>query len=206
MDTIIAPIFRQLSRNRDQCQAAPGEGIRQKDRDARCTVKFSKAKERPDGTKPPVDIAIPTFGYQNHIAIDRGFGFIRKWSATDAAAYEGARLREGLLDKNNTASSVWGDTAYRSAANETFLEKNGVRSQVHRKKRKGRPVPDAARRTDAIKSIVRSRVEHVFAEQKDRMGLFIRTIGIARARVKIGMANFVYNFKRMTFWRRIATA
>ena len=106
--------------------------MRQKDRDACWTVKFSKAKERPDGTKPPVDIAIPTFGYQTHIAIDRGFGFIRKWSATDAAAYEGARLREGLLDKNNTASSVLADTAYRSAANETFMEKNGFRSQVHR--------------------------------------------------------------------------
>jgi transposase, IS5 family len=41
--------------------------LRQKDRDARWTVKFSKAKERPDGTKPPVDIAIPTFGYQNQV-------------------------------------------------------------------------------------------------------------------------------------------
>src|SRR5262249_16115579 len=35
--------------------------LRQKDRDARWTVKFSKARERSDGTKPPVDIAIPTF-------------------------------------------------------------------------------------------------------------------------------------------------
>jgi|GEM_PF-795759 len=47
----------------------------------------------------------------NHISLDRGFGFIRKWSrkwsATDAAAYEGRRLRDGLLDKTNTASSVW---------------------------------------------------------------------------------------------------
>jgi IS5 family transposase len=32
------------------------------------------------------------------------------------------------------------------------------------------------------------------------MGLFVRTIGIARARVKIGMANLVYNFKRLVFW------
>ena len=36
--------------------------LRQKDRDARWTVKFSKAKRREDGTVPPVDIAIPTFG------------------------------------------------------------------------------------------------------------------------------------------------
>ena len=47
--------------------------LRHKDRDARWTVKFSKAKARPDGTKPPVDIAIPTFGYQNHVSIDREY-------------------------------------------------------------------------------------------------------------------------------------
>ena len=108
--------------------------LRQKDRDARWTVKFTKAKAKEDGWTPPCDLAIPVFGYQNHVSIDRGFGFIRKWAATDAAAYEGARLREGLLDKTNTASSVWADTAYRSAANETFMEKNGFVSRVHRKK------------------------------------------------------------------------
>lgn len=180
--------------------------LRQKDRDARWTVKFTKAKAKDDGSKPPCDIAIPIFGYQNHISIDRGFGFIRKWSATDAAAYEGAHLREGLLDKPNTASSVWADTAYRSAANEAFMEKNGFRSHVHRKKPKGRPMPYAMRRANSEKSKVHSRVEHVFAEQKDRMGLFIRTIGITRATVKTGMANLVYNFKRLLFLRRTADA
>jgi hypothetical protein len=45
--------------------------LRQKDRDARWTVKFSKAKTRPDGTKPPVDIAIPTFGYLSKPYRDR---------------------------------------------------------------------------------------------------------------------------------------
>ena len=53
---------------------------------------------------------------------------------------------------------------------------------------------------------IRSRVEHVFAEQKDRMGLFIRTIGIARATTKIGMANLVYNIKRLIFLRNLAIA
>jgi len=180
--------------------------LRQKDRDARWMVKFTRAKAKEDGSKPPCDIAIPVFGYQNHVSIDRGFGFIRKWSATDAAAYEGARLREGLLDRTNTGSSVWADTAYRSAANETFMEKNGFVSRVHRKKPRGKPMSDSVRRANAKKSKVRSRVEHVFAEQKDRMGLFIRTIGIARAKVKIGMANLVYNFKRLVFLQRMAAA
>jgi transposase, IS5 family len=165
-------------------------------------VAEGQAKE--DGSTPSADLAIPIFGYQNHVSIDRCFGFIRKWAASDAAAYEGARLREGLLDKSNTASGVWADTAYRSAANEAFMEKNGFRSHVHRKKPKGKPMPDAVRRANAARSKVRSRVEHVFAEQKDRMGLFIRTIGIARATVKIGIANLVYNFKRLLFLLRAA--
>ncbi len=180
--------------------------LRQKDREARWTVKFTKAKLREDGSTPPVDLAIPIFGYQNHISIDRGFGFIRKWSATDAAAYEGRRLREGLLDKTNTASAVRADTAYRSKANEEFMEKNGFVSHVHRKKPKGCAMPEALSRANNAKSKVRSKVEHVFAEQKDRMDLFIRTIGIARAKVKIGMANLVYNIKRLLFLRRIALA
>ena len=179
--------------------------LRQKDRDARWTVKFTKAKPRADGSLPPVDLAIPVFGYQNHISIDRGFGFIRKWSATDAA-YEGRRLREGLLDKTNTASSVGADTAYRSKANEEFMEKNGFVSHVHRKKPKGRAMPEAISRANNVKSKIRSKVEHVFAQQKDRMDLFIRTIGIARATVKIGLANLVYNIKRLLFLRRIAAA
>ena len=180
--------------------------LRQKDRDARWTVKYTKAKPREDGSTPPVDLAIPVFGYQNHISLDRGFGFIRKWSVTDAAAYEGRCLRHGLLDKTNTASSVWADTAYRSAANEEFMERNGFVSHVHRKRPKGRPMPEAIRRANNAKSKIRSRVEHVFAEQKDRMGLFIRTIGIARAKTKIGLANLVYNIKRLLFLRRIAAA
>jgi transposase, IS5 family len=180
--------------------------LRQKDRDARWTVKFSKAKERADGSKPAVDIAIPTFGYQNHVSIDRQYGLIRRWDATDAAAYEGARLREGLLDKTNTASLVWADTAYRSKVNEEFLAKNGFVSRIHRKKPPRRPMPETMRRANALKSEVRSRVEHVFAMQKDKMGLFIRTIGIARATIKIGMANIVYNVKRLVFLGRLAAA
>lgn len=130
--------------------------LRQKDRDARWTVKFSKA-------------------------IDRNYDLIRKWQGTGAAAYEGARLREGLLDKSNTASSVWADTAYRSKANEAFMEANGFVSKVHRKKPKGKPMSEAVRRGNITRSKVRSCVEHVFAAQKDRMGLFVCTIGIARA-------------------------
>jgi hypothetical protein len=56
-----------------------------------------------------------------------------------------------------------------SKANEEFMEKNGFVSHVHRKKPNGRAMPEALSRANNAKSKVRSRVEHVFAEQKARM-------------------------------------
>jgi len=136
--------------------------LRQKDRDARWTVKFGKAKPRADGT-PQVDIAVPAFGYKNHVSIDRRHGLIRHWTATDAAAHDGARLAE-LLDADNTAREVWADTAYRSAKNEALLAERGLVSQIHRKKPKGRPMAARTRRANARRSAVRAVVEHVFAQ------------------------------------------
>lgn len=172
----------------------------QKDRDARWTVKHSKAKPAADGAKR-IDIAIPLFGYKNHVGIDRRHGLIRTWLATDAARHDGAQL-PNLLDKQNTASAVWADTAYRSAKNEKHLAAKGFKSRIHRKKPKGKPMPEPIARGNATKSAVRAHIEHVFARQKAAMGLFIRTIGIARARVKIGLANLVYNMNRFMWLKR----
>ncbi|BAK82470.1 IS5 family transposase [Komagataeibacter medellinensis] len=177
-----------------------------KDRHARWTLKFTKAKRQEDGTLPSTDLAIPFFGYKSHISIDRKFRLIRKWKATDAAASDGARLREGLLDKTNTASSVWADTAYRSKANEDFMDKEGFVSKVHRKKPHLKPMPRHIQRSNAGKSVIRSRVEHVFADQKSQTGLFVRTVGITRATMRIGLANIVYNMRRFLFLERLNAA
>src|ERR1700739_4594039 len=78
--------------------------LRQKDRDARWTVKYTKAKPSQDGA-PRVDLAIPAFGYKNHLGIDRRHGLIRTWKVTDASRHDGALLPE-LIDRNNTAGAV----------------------------------------------------------------------------------------------------
>lgn len=178
--------------------------LAQKDRDARWTVKYTKAKPRDDGSMPSVDLAIPAFGYKNHVSIDRAHGLIRAWTATSASAHDGARL-EDVLDRSNTASDVWADTAYRSARNEAMLIARGFVSRIHRKKPKGKPMPERTRIANAHKSKVRSKVEHVFAHQKGLMGLCVRTIGIARARVKIGLANMAYNMRRLVWLERQMT-
>jgi len=76
-------------------------------------VKFSKAKAAEDGKTRKRDIAIPAFGYKNHASIDRRHSFIRSWNVTNASAHDGAQLRN-VLDRGNTGSTFWADTAYRS--------------------------------------------------------------------------------------------
>jgi hypothetical protein len=55
-------------------------------------------------------------------------------------------------------------------------------------------MPIATARANAAKSSIRAHIEHVFAHQKNRFGLFIRTIGIKRAEAKLTLANLAYSF------------
>lgn len=102
------------------------------------------------------------------------------------------------------ASDVWADTAYRSQANERWLRRHGKVSRIHRKKPRGRPMPERTSKPNAAKSKARARVEHVFAHQNAVMGLIIRTIDIHRAEAKVTLANIAYNMDRLIFHEKRA--
>lgn len=172
--------------------------LAQKDRDARWTLKRGRRKKGADGRMLPA-LATPIFGYKTHIGIDQRHGFIRTWSASDAARHDGRELPD-LIDPTNTGSAIWADTAYRSQKNERAISRAGRMSKIHFRRAPGKSLTAARQRANAARSKVRSAVEHVFATQKHRMGLFIRTIGIDRAKTKIGLANITFNFKRFLYW------
>ena len=116
---------------------------RQIDREGRWTLKRGKTKPRPpDGSARAAtpEIAVPMFGYKNHVGIDRAHGFVRRFTVTHAAAHDGAQLG-AVLDPANTASAVWADTAYRSAANIEMLARRGLKPQFQRPKPRGKPMP-----------------------------------------------------------------
>ena len=87
-------------------------------------------------------------------------------------------------------------------AAEKWLAAKMLTSRIHRRKPRGKPMTQATSRANAKKSSVRARVEHVFAHQKNRFGLFIRTIGLARAEAKLTLANLAYNMDRLVFHER----
>ena len=174
---------------------------RQIDRDGRWTLKRGRKPIPPEGGTPRhavAEIAVPVFGYKNHLGIDRAHGFIRRFAVTDAARHDGGQLG-AVLDPANTGSGVWADTAYRSKANLELLDRRGLRAEFQRAKPRGRPMPAHIARGNATRARVRSLVEHVFATEKRRMGLVIRCIGLARATARITLANLAYNMRRLAW-------
>ena len=122
-----------------------------------------------------------------------GIKLVRRYAVSSASVHDSQKL-EDLLDPGNTASTVWADSAYRSKEAEEKLAARGFKSRIHR--RGCRNTPLTARLT--TRSSVRERVEHVFGSQHTSMGgKLVRTIGIVRASMKIGMPNLAYNMRRL---------
>jgi transposase, IS5 family len=159
----------------------------QKDVDARWTKKHGKSH----------------YGYKNHVNVDRKHKLIRRYHVTDAAVHD-SQVVDELLMRGNTASGVWADAAYRSEEIEKKLEAGGFTSRIHRKGKRGKPLTEQAKKSNRTKSKARVRVEHVFGAQTNDMGgTMVKTIGLVRAKAKIGMKNLAYNIRRLGQLRRI---
>ena len=137
------------------------------------------------------------YGYKNHVNVDRKHKLIRRYHVTDAAVHDSQAV-DRLLTRGNTGSGVWADAAYRSAEIEATLKARKLTSHIHRKGKRGKPLTQQAQKSNRTKSTVRVRVEHIFGAQANDMGgTLVRTIGLVRAKAKIGMKNLAYNMRRL---------
>lgn len=159
----------------------------QKDLDARWTKKHGKSH----------------YGYKNHISVDQKHKLIRRYHVSDAAVHDSQAVDQ-LLTRGNTGSGVWADAAYRSEEMEAKLRDKKLKGHIHRKGKRGKPLTEQAKGSNRTKSRVRVRVEHIFGAQANDMGgTLVRTIGLVRAKAKIGMKNLAYNMRRLCQLRRI---
>jgi len=133
------------------------------------------------------------FGYKNHIDIDVKHKLIRSYEVTPASVHD-SNVFEELLDENNSSKDVWADSAYGSAEKRETLKEDGYRSHIQRKGCRYKKLTQPQIEANHKPSKTRSRVEHILGIQKMRAGNLIRrTIGIARAKAKIGLRNLAYN-------------
>ena len=199
VDATIVPVPRQRN-TRDENEAIKGGRTpedwakkpaknQQKDKDARWTKKHGMS----------------FFGYKNHVNADAKYKLIRRYEVSDAAVHDSQKM-DRLLSKGNTSEDVFGDSAYRSAETETKLKARGFRSRIHARAARGHPLSNAKQDANRKKSQVRARIEHVFgAQQTAPGGRIVRTIGIVRARAKIGLQNLAYNIRRLVTLERMAS-
>lgn len=197
LDASIVPVPRNHNKREENAAIKSGEVPKgwadkpakrsQKDVDAHWTKKHGKSH----------------YGYKKHINVDRKHKLIRRYHVSDAALHDSQAVDE-LLTRGNTGSGVWADAAYRSAEIEATLKARKLTSHIHRKGKRGKPLTGQASKSNRTKSTVRVRVEHIFGAQANDMGgTLVRTIGLARAKAKIGMKNIVYNMRRLGQLRRL---
>ena len=157
--------------------------VSQKDTDARWTKKNQETH----------------FGYKNHINADAQNKLIRAYEVTAASVHDSQvfdQLLDHNTDENGQKRAAYADSAYRSKEQEERLQANEIESQICEKGVRGTPLTDEQKASNRKKSKTRSRVEHIFGAQAQMGGHVVRTIGMARARVKIAFMNLVYNMRR----------
>jgi IS5 family transposase len=99
------------------------------------------------------------------------------------------------------------DSKYRSAEIEVKFKARGLRSRIHQRASRNHPLSKTREDANRKKSKIRARVEHVFgAQQTSPGGPIVRTIGIVRAKAKIGLQNLTYNIRRLVTLERMAAA
>ncbi|HSQ97794.1 MAG TPA: IS5 family transposase [Rickettsiales bacterium] len=154
--------------------------LRQKDIDARWTKKNF----------------IIFYGYKNHIKADTKTKLIEEYIVTNASVHD-SQVIEKLLTENDKGQPLYADSAYGGEEQEKVYKEKEVVNKVHEKGYRNKPLTEEQKANNREKSKTRARVEHIFGFVENSMnGSTVRTIGMTRAKAKIGIMNLTYNINR----------
>ncbi|MFC7519291.1 IS5 family transposase [Xanthomonas populi] len=183
---VSAPIQRNTREEnaqikRDEIPSDWSEAKRaQKDVDARWTSKHGTAY----------------YGYKLHANVDRRWGLIRVHEVSSANVHD-SRHSESVLDVGNTSRTLRADSAYADRDREARLKEQGYRVDIQHKGTRGRPLSPAQQRRNHRIAKDRVFVEHAFARLTQQGGKCLRTLGLARAKVVIGLKVAGHNLLRL---------
>ena len=134
------------------------------------------------------------FGYKVSAKVDGKSKFIKKIVVTTASPHD-SKMFPDLMDESDRGQVTFADSAH--VGQEETLKKYGLKDEICEKGYRGKPLTDEQREENRKKSVIRSRVEHVFGFMEGAMhGLTVRTIGIARATAHIFLKCLTYNMFR----------
>lgn len=136
------------------------------------------------------------YGYKNHVKADVKTKLIEEYKVTDASVHDSQAI-EGLLTEQDEGQLLYADSAYTGEEQENVYAQKKVINRVIEKGYRNKPLTEKQIADNREKSKTRVRVEHIFGFVENSMkGSIVRTIGLARAKAKIGMMNLTYNICR----------
>jgi IS5 family transposase len=148
------------------------------------------------------------FGYKDHVKVDAKSKLITKYEVTDASVHDSKMIID-LTDKKDAGKPLYADSAYRSDETEKDLAAKNIKSEIHERAYRNKPLTEKQLQRNNKKSKVRVRIEHVFGFVENSMGgAVIECIGKARAAGIIGLMNLTYNmfrFEQITRFSQMRT-
>jgi len=164
--------------------------LAQKDIDARWTKKNNETH----------------YGYKNHVKVDSHSKIVVEFTVTDAAVHDSRCIEEVIDEKDK---EIYADSAYVGEELHKKIQKKNpeVKLQIHEKGYKNKPLTDEQKASNKEKSKTRVRVEHVFGHMTNSMGgIFVRCIGIRRAKCATALKNLAYNLSRYAYLASVKKA
>jgi len=190
IDASFVEVPRQRNKREENEKIKQGEGSslweenppkkRQKDVDARWTEK--------NGQK--------FYGYKDHTKIDAKSKLIDTYEVTSAEVHDSQPM-EKLLRETDKGQELYADSAYIGEPIDTMLRGKEIIPQIIERGFKGKPLTEAQKESNRVKSKIRCIVEHVYGYVTNSMNdFYIRSIGFVRAKRIIRLINLVYNMCR----------
>ncbi len=134
---------------------------------------------------------------KGHISIDVEHKVVRKLVVTTASTHD-SQTFDGLLDAHNTKKEVHADSAYKSKETDEKLAEQCITNCIVRRAYRNKPLNGHDKRFNKTSSKIRCTVEHVFGQIKLwGRKILVRSIGISRAELLIGLRFMVYNMQQL---------
>ena len=121
---------------------------------------------------------------------------ITDYQVTDASVHDSQPLPD-LIGPQSKDENLFADSAYKSAKTDEKLAAWQIANWIHEKAARSRPLSEAQKALNQLKSKIRCCIEHIFGVVENSMnGPELEYIGRARIETGIGLSNLTYNLQR----------
>lgn len=139
------------------------------------------------------------YGYKNHVLCDRKSKLVKDYVVTHAAVHDSGVIAKLVSTGAAAGQTLYADSAYRSTDIESDLAERKIKSRIHYKAARNRPLTPKEEASNRARSRKRARVEHIFAFMTNSMrGMVVRCCSQTRNATVIGLMNLTYNLCRIT--------